>query len=478
MIEFFTVSWATLIMITFILGICVLAQTFVIVLNFYRHDKTIRSIFENLFEVSILGEILILSLLHGEVVNGYKNGILVPVGYENIRIAAFFVILILALGVCFFNKTLMPLSVIVATAILLPLVENIIRYAFTWVFIAVLIFFLLRSIKIYVSSLITISTSISALSIIHAVDTLPTGVLFCESDGYIVLLNYQMQNLMIAITGEVFRVAVKFYEKLISDNYKSRYKKVQLEGQSVYLLPDKTAWMFTKTDIPFRMKNYIHISAVDVSEQWSLTAKLQEQDQELRKKSIELKNTISNLHILSKEKEIESAKMRAHDILGQRLTVLLRMIQNEDNLDYDLLKSLSKGLLKDLKAENDETSALYELKSIQHIFSSIGVDINIKGQLPEDEDQASLFVDIIREGSANAVRHGFATQVNIKSEEMEGSYNLEIRNIGHTSTGQIIQGSGLKTIRKKVDAQGGKLEIIPYPQFTLSVVLPGGEKSG
>ena len=170
--------------------------------------------------------------------------------------------------------------------------------------------------------------------------------------------------------------------------------------------------------------------------------------------------------------------MRAHDILGQRLTVLLRMIQNEDNLDYDLLKSLSKGLLKDLKAENGESSALYELKSIQQIFSSIGVDINIKGQLPEDEDQASLVVDIIREGSANAVRHGFATQVNIKSEEMEGSYNLEIRNIGHTSTGQITPGSGLKTIRKKVDAQGGKLEIIPYPQFTLSVVLPGGDKSG
>ena len=64
MIEFFTVSGATRIMITFILGICVLAQTFVIMLNFYRHDKTIRSIFENLFEVSILGEIFILSLLH------------------------------------------------------------------------------------------------------------------------------------------------------------------------------------------------------------------------------------------------------------------------------------------------------------------------------------------------------------------------------------------------------------------------------
>ena len=66
---------------------------------------------------------------------------------------------------------------------------------------------------------------------------------------------------------------------LISDKYKSRCEKVQLEGQLVYLLPDKTAWIFKKTDIMILNKNYIHISAADVSEHWALTAKLQDQDQ-------------------------------------------------------------------------------------------------------------------------------------------------------------------------------------------------------
>ncbi|NMA49804.1 MAG: hypothetical protein GX947_08600, partial [Tissierellia bacterium] len=320
--------------------------------------------------------------------------------------------------------------------------------------------------------------SISALSIMQAVDTLPTGVLYSESDGYIVLSNYQMQNLMIAITGKVFRDAVKFYERLVSDKYKSRYKKVQLGGQAVYLLPDNTAWMFTKTDIQFRMRNYIHISAVDVSENWALTAKLQDQDNELRQKSSELKNTISNLHILSKEKEIENAKMRAHDILGQRLTVLLRMIQNDHKLDYDLLNLLSKGLLEELKAEDNKKSPLDELKSIQQIFTSIGVDINFKGQLPQDEEQANLVVDIVRESSTNAVRHGFAAKVDIESEKKGSSYNLNISNIGHTNSDPITPGSGIKTIRKKVNAMGGTLDIIAHPEFTLSVVLPGGDTSG
>ncbi len=478
MLELFTVPAAMLIFITFILGICALSQTLAIVLNFYRHNQTIGRVFENLFEISILGEILTFSLLHGEVVNGYSNGIVVSVGYENIRIAVFLIILILGLVVCLLNRTLLPLNVIIVSAISMPAMEDIIGYALPWLFVAVLLFFLVRSITICVSNLIAIKKSISALSIIHAIDTLHTGVLFCESDGYTVLLNHQMQRLMLLITGEVFRDAVKFYNLLISDKYKSSYEKVQLEGQAVYLLPDETAWMFTKTDIPILRKNYIHISATDVSENWALTAKLKLQDQELRKKSNELKNTISNLHVLSKEKEIENARMRAHDILGQRLTVLLRMIQVEDNLDYDLLTSLSKGLLDELKAEHNETSAFDELKSIQHIFASIGVDINFKGQLPNDEEQACLFVDIIGEGSTNAVRHGFATQVNIECKKIEDSYNLLITNNGHTTTDPIIPGSGLKVMRKKVAAQGGNLNIIHHPQFTLSVILPGGDISG
>lgn len=474
MIEFYTASWVTRIFITFILGIGVLSQTLATVLNFYRHDQTTRRVFENLFEMFIVVEILIFSLLHGEVVNGYKNGILVPVGYENIRIAIFIIILILGIVVGFLNKTILPLGVITATSISLPFMEDVLGSAFPWGFVAILIFFLIRSIKVFVSSLIAIRTSISALSVIQAVNTLRTGVLFCESDGYTVLLNHQMQKLMLLITGQVFRDSLKFYKLLISDKFKSRYEKVQLEGQAVYLLPDGSAWMFTKTEIPLLMKNYIHISAADVSENWSLTSKLQIQDQELRNKSEELKRTISNLHILSKEKEIENAKIRAHDILGQRLTVLLRMIQNEEILDYKLLTSLSKGLIDEIKAEHDEISPLEELQSIQEIFNSIGVDINFKGKLPEDKEQAGLFVDIIREGSANAVRHGFATRINIESEEIKDSYNLVISNVGHTTSDPIIPGSGIKAIRKKVEAQGGNIEITPYPQFTLSVVLPGG----
>ncbi len=477
MIEFFSFSWVTHISVTFIFGICIIAQCLALVLNLYRRSLTLVTprAFENLFELSILCEIIVFALLHGQMINGYKNGFVVPTESESIRILAFILVLILAIAVCIVTKTTLPFSVIPATAISLPILENALGYAFPWLFIAALIFFMGRSIKICIYSVIAVRTNISALSVINAIDTLHTGVLFCENDGYTLLINHQMQNLMIAITGKIFRNSMEFYQMLVSGKYDSRCKKAELDGQIVYLLPDGSAWMFTKTDIQFRMKGYIHISAADVTELWILTAKLQIQDQNLREKSDELKETIANLHILSKEREVENAKMRAHDILGQRLTVLLRTIQNEHDLNYDLLISLSKGLLAELKAEQNEIGPYDELKSIQQIFAAIGVDIQFKGQLPENGQRACLFVDIIREGSTNAVRHGFATQINIRAEPGENEFNLTINNNGHTTNAPIIPGSGIGLMRKKVDAQGGNLNITYYPLFTLSVVLPGGD---
>jgi signal transduction histidine kinase len=476
MIEFFSIAWGTHIFVVFILGICVLAQTLVLVLSFFRHGLTITKGFENLLELSIIFEIIVFSLLFGEMGNAYKNGFVLSSGYENLRITIFIIILMLVIIVSTLRKDWLFLTIIPAILISLPKMENVLGASFPWLFILALIYFLMRSITICITSIIAIRTDISALSVVHAMDTLDTGVLFSENDGYTLLSNYQMQNFMVATTGRIFRNAIEFYNMLISDLYKFKYKKAELEGQTVYLLADGTAWMLTKTDISFLMKNYIHISVANVSQLWELTAKLQNQDKELRYKSEELKETIANLHILSKEKEIHNAKMRAHDILGQRLSLLLRIIENEKKLDYDLLISLSKGLIAELKAEQSEIAAKDELENIQNIFSAIGVNIKFDGELPKDSKQARLFVDIIREGSTNAVRHGFATEINMKSRLIDNTYNLTIKNNGHTTRDIITLGSGIRGMKKKVSEQGGNLEIIQDPQFTLSVVLPGGEQ--
>ncbi|NLC65813.1 MAG: hypothetical protein GX752_02575 [Clostridium sp.] len=475
MIEFMSFSWIFRMFITVLLGVCVLAQTLAIVLNHHSKRLSTRLMFENALEIIILFEILIFSLMHGQIVSGYKNGFIVATGYENLRTFMFFITLILIILVTSLSKKVFPLIVIPAAIISLPAAEIILAEFFPWFFISSLILFLIRSIVIIISSIRTIRTNISALSVKHAIDTLHTGVLFSENDGHILISNKKMQDLMIIIANKIYRNAIDFYEMIVSNEFNLRYDKAKLDGHKVYILGDGSAWMFTKTDVTIKMKNYIHISASDVTDIWKLTSQLQMQDEELRDKSQELKEAIKNLHILSKKKEIENAKMRAHDILGQKLSVLLRTIQTEESIDYDLLVSLSNGLLKELKSDQIETGPYDELKSIQQIFSAIGVDIQFEGEFPKDSEKARLFVDIIREGSTNAVRHGFATKISIKVRPAKNAYKLIINNNGHPPINPIVPGSGLGVMRKKVSAQGGNLNIIEKPLFTLSVVIPGGD---
>ena len=475
MIKFYIFPWIVHIFVIAILGICVLSQTLAFLLNFFRYGIDTSRRFKNLFEGLILFEIIVFSLLYGQMLNGYKNGFLVPTGYVNIRIIIFLSILIFASIAFVHKKDLLIFSLILAASISLPMMENIFKSLYPYLFVGGLIFFLIRSIKICINSITGIRTNVTAFSVPYGLDTLHTGVLFSENDGHTLLTNYQMHNLMFALTGKIYRNSKEFYDVLLSDEKQSRYKKAKLDGQTVYILKDGSAWIFTKTDISFRMKKYIHISAADVSKVWTLTAKLQGQEEELRHKSDELKKTIANLHTLSKKREIDKAKMRAHDILGQRLTVLLRIIQNENIIDNDLLKSLSKGLLAELKVENSEIQPYDEVKRIQKVFKDIGISIEFEGLLPDNNPQASLFVDIIRESCTNAVRHALATQINIKAQAKEDEYQLTINNNGYRPMAPITPGNGIKTMTKKVSAQGGNLNIKHSPIFTLSVVLPGGE---
>lgn len=475
MINFFSFPLETHIWITFILGLGVISQTLALILNFYSERLDPRNLFKNLLEIAVLGEILLFSLLHGQIVNGLQTGFVIPAGYDRARVGFFMVTTVLTVVVYYLDQKLSSLSASFAAAVSLPIMESWLGSLFPWVFIGAIVFFLVRSLKIVIVSVAAIRINISALSVKRAIDTLHTGVLFSETDGSILLSNQQMQKLMITITGRIYRNGIRFYEELISDRHEANCKKTELDEQIVFLLPDDTAWMVTKTDVLVKNRKYLHLSIADITELWVLTERLQRQELTLREKSAELKETMKNLHVLSKKKEIEQAKMRAHDILGQRLSVLLRIIQTEKTLDFDLLTSLSKGLLAELKAEQTERKPYDEVNNIKQIFAAIGVNITFEGDFPPDQEQARLFVDIIREGSTNAVRHGFATAIDIKAESIDNNHNLTIKNNGHSNPTPITLGSGIRLMKKKVMAQGGTLEITQKPLFTLSVNLPGGE---
>lgn len=475
MVEFYTWPWAARTSITFCFALCVLFQTLALVLCYYRHPRGRKWVFETLLEVLVLCQILACSLLHGQVVNAFELGFIPPTGYGALRIILFALLAITAALVVVLDKRPWPLLVILVSGLTLPVMELLAPDSFAALFLIALFYWLVRGVHISILRYRELKKSISALSIKNAIDSMRTGILFCEPDGFILLSNAQMQRLMVMITGKVRHNGKHFYELLSSSEIEPGCQRVEFEEQAVCLLPDHTAWMFVKTDLRIKGKAYCQLTATDVTDQWELTSQLRVQNKQLMQRSEELRDTIANLHILSRERETQKAKMRAHDILGQRLTLLLRTLRNQQTLDSAALGVLAEGLLEDLKARAGAPVPQDELDSLRQVFASIGVGVQFFGRLPVGAEQGRLVVEIIRECVTNAVRHGFATEVSVTGDDTDDGYHLEIGNNGQPPPEPIVEGGGIGGMRKKVEPHGGALHVIARPHFVLKVDLPGGD---
>jgi len=476
MTEFFTWRLTAHSLITLLLICCVLAQTTATVLSHNRRLYSRVRVFENLLEIPILLNIIILSTLQGEAVSAHFNSMLYSTGYGDLSYIAVLIVILIALLasiVIAYTKKPQPLLIIAFACLTFPAVEATTGGVFAWMYIAALLFWLLRGVRVCILRYREIRTGISSVSIKNTIDFLHTGVLFSALDGHILLSNTRMSGLMIKLTGKIHRNANQFYEALVSGELRDGCHRTEYDGQVVHRLPDQTAWLYAKTELQIRNKTYIQLTATDVTERWALTEQLQQQETELKLRGDELKDIIANLHILIREEELQNTKLRAHDILGGWLTMLLHAIRNEQVLDLDMLRIQSRSLSHNLKTGQGTVSPQEKFDSLRRSFKTIGVEIQLDGDLPGDEIKGRLLMDVIGEGVINAVSHGFATNVSIRSENTVGGCHIEITDNGRPPARPIVEGGGLGGIRKKLEPYDGRLKVYANPRFVLTVDLPG-----
>ena len=478
MAEFYTWPRSASYLLSFIIALCVLAQTLTVMVSFYRHPRSRARIFEIILELSILGHVFVCSLLHGQAMMGYDMGLLAPSEYAGSRIVFFAAIALLAVLVAAETRKPQAIIALAAAGLTLPFTERLAGRLFAWLYVAAMLFWLARSIVIALRRYREIRTTISALSIKSAMDSLNTAVMFCESGGFIVLCNRQMQRLMTVITGEIQRNGEQFFRLLASGETRPGCESTWFEGENACLLPDGTVWLFARGDLTIKKKTYSQFTASDITERWKLTATLQTQNEELRQRQEELVETLDNLQALSHERETQKARMRAHDILGGRLTLLLRTIRSEPAPDYELLRSLTSGLMDELKAAENAHSPQDDMDILKQAFEAIGVGVLFNGELPPDGEKGQLFIDIAKEAVTNAVRHGYATQVTIAMEMASGCRRMRVSDNGGLPVGAIIkEGGGISGMRHRLAAFGGALSVATRPGFTLTIDIPEDENN-
>lgn len=353
-------------------------------------------------------------------------------------------------------------------------------YAFPYseyIYLSANTYFICRSMVMLDMEWRRIRKSVTRLSIKEAVDFFPGGILYANEKGRTLIANPTMTRLLAAFNINAASDALSLWETLmkLQDSYNVDVQA--LDEKLLIRLRNAGSWLFSNQTILVNKKKYIQLLAIDITDEDVLTREMEEMNHALEEIGRELAASINNIEQLEKEREILRMKTRVHDILGQRLSILSRLLES-DTETIDIVKNI-KPLLTDLTraiTENADTSAEYLLSSLNQSFALIGTAIHMKGALPPDQKTATAFAEIIRECSTNAVRHADAKNVYIELAETENKYMLLAGNDGTLPAQPIIEGSGIAGMRRQIHELSGEFTIGLSPRFQINVNVPKDRK--
>ena len=257
----------------------------------------------------------------------------------------------------------------------------------------------------------------------------------------------------------------KILEKInIKDDYIKNINKKNIEkiGEDYILKVDENFYLFNI--------NKNEITVFDVTEEYNLQSELNKQNEKIMQNNKELIDSIENIEKYEKEKNLLELKNKYHDLLGQNLSILQQYL-NRPNIAKDNLEEIKYMIkemfidIKEIKSSKDRLNELIE------IHNKSGTKILLEGKLPQNEEKAIAFFEIIREAVTNAIRHANSTEVYIKIKGDTEHTKMTIRNNGKKPKVEIIENEGIKGMRRKIAQIGGKIEIITKPEFLINIEI-------
>lgn len=319
-----------------------------------------------------------------------------------------------------------------------------------------------------------IPQSLTRWSIKEAVDTLPVAVLCADRRGRVQLVSSRMAELMRALLGTTTRNSDFLWDRLATGRVAAEIRTDSAGDTLTCRLPDGHVWLFARSALPVAHGRYHQIVATDVTQESELTALLQARQDELREQEGALRDQLATVAEVCRHDEILRATARVHDVLSGRLTLLLRRLESDPS-DLSGVADVLESLRADLRTPGPDRDAPTEFASLARTYATIGVRIDAPDGLPDRGPDAELAIDVLREATANAVRHGRATAVVMRCRREPHRTTLAITHDGALAGGASPEGGGIAGMRQRVLRRGGTLRVDTRPRFTVTVELPKGE---
>ena len=312
--------------------------------------------------------------------------------------------------------------------------------------------------------------SINNTSIKEAFDNLPTGVCFFNQAGLPVLCNRTMHRFSFSICGRDVQFITDLQDCLSEDF-------IPLEGVKksgkIFTLSDGSAWQLEKRNILHESgETYSQYITLDVTQLQKNRMELMGENVQLRKVQVELQQLSANVVAITREEEILNTKMRVHDEMGKCLLAAQQYLTDdaEKPLPDHIVASWQRAV--SMLQYSNETTDEDMLLQIRKTCEFVKLQYIQSGQLPVNEKIAYLLTCAVRECVTNAVRYAEATAMYVDFSETIDTASVVITNNGKNPDGDIKEGGGLSTLRRRIEREGGSMVIQAQPQFRLTVIIP------
>ncbi len=227
----------------------------------------------------------------------------------------------------------------------------------------------------------------------------------------------------------------------------------------------------------------IFIGTMTAIGSFATSRRLSQTDQMLREQ--ELKRQLAT------ESERERIAQDLHDLLGQTLTMVALKSEVTEKLferepaqakqEIVEIRKAAQVALKDVRdavAGMNTTSLVAELKRARSILGSANIRFSMTGKLPTFNSQADRVVGLaFREAVTNIARHSNADQVTLKLDRDDKNNAISVLIFDNGQPHIIVEGSGLRGLRKRVSQLGGETEVgrttfEKQTGFSISIHLP------
>ena len=131
----------------------------------------------------------------------------------------------------------------------------------------------------------------------------------------------------------------------------------------------------------------------------------------------------------------------------------------------DIWRSSIAMLRKEMENKKQEDP----LRILEQAARNAGVELNIRGDLPEQMEYRQFFLLAASEALTNAVFHAGAQKLNIVLSAEGAQWTMHFTNDGERPATTITEGGGLGSLRRKAEEIGASMTVQSSPEYALTI---------